>query len=290
MSKPHSNTDGFLSPRDGALRLRLLLSWRERLALQKRRHPGAERAARQEELKLRQQARRAIEETGERLQRALASGAPEGETVARLRHDIAQYNVLLKANASSDLGGFADLPLDDYPKELGVRVVERTYGLERDDFITIIASIIIIVVLCGGIAWYHLWRADVEVNIDRPGPRQVSIKFQNDSSFATHLVGPWPEGGVDLKRTDYGLALHCRAVGSEEFQDCTNLREAWTYQRRAISATKPVQVESGMAVTVILDTTQLERDYGSEIAEIRIDCGNPWRRRQFSFTEKLRDE
>ena len=290
MSKPHSNTDGLLSPRDGAQRLRLLLSWRERLALQKRRHPAAERAAQQEELKLRQQARRAIEETGERLQRALASGTPEGDTVARLRHDIAQYNVLLKANASSDLGGFADLPLDDYPKELGVRVVKRTYGLERDDFITIIASLIIIVVLCGGVAWYHLWRADVEVNIDRPGPRQVSIKFQNDSSFATQLVGPWPEGGVDLKRTDYGLALHCRAVGSEEFQDCTNLRDAWTYQRRAISATKPVQVESGMAVTVILDTTQLERDYGSEIAEIRIDCGNPWRRRQFSFTEKLRDE
>ena len=262
--------------------------------MQTRRQPGAERIAAREEKKLRQQARRAVEETGARLQAVLANPKADPrvaeEAVTRLRHDITQFNLLLKATSSSDLGGFADLPLDAYPGELGLQVRAGVMGLERDDVITIIASLIIMVVLCLGITWYHLWRAEVSVHIDRPGPRHVSIKLQNDSSFTVNLAGPWPEGGPALKRNDYGIALYCRAEGSEDFQDCTNLRDAWTYQRRAFSPTKPVPVESGTSVTALLDLTQLERAYGSEIAEVRIDCGNPWRHRQFSFTEVLRAE
>lgn len=290
MSKPRSKTEPLLSPREGARRLRLLLSWRERLALQSRRLPAAERKAAREEKNLRQQVRQAVEVTGERLQEALAEPRQPDEMLERLRHDIAQYNMLLKASASSELGGFADLPLDAYPKELGIRSVGVAVRLERDDFITIVASLVIMVVLCLGIAWYHLWRADLSAFIDRPSPRHVSIKLQNDSSFSVNLIGPWPDGGFELKRTDYGIALYCRAVGSDKFQDCTNLRDAWTYQRRAFSPSKPVSVEPGTSATALLDLTQLERAYGSEIAEVRIDCGSTWRHKLFSFTEKLRPE
>lgn len=241
-------------------------------------------------MRLRQDARKAIEATGVRLQEAFGAANASGEYLARLRHDIAQFNILLKANASSDLGGFADMPLDQYPAELGLELRATIMGLERDNFITIVAAAIITVVLCTSIAWYHLWRADVDFYIDRPGPRHVSIKFQNNSSFTTYLLGPWPEGGTDFRRYDYGLSLYCRARGAKDFQDCTNLREVWTYQRRALSPTKPIQVETGMAVTVMLDATQLERAYGREIAEIRIDCGNSWRRSMFSFTERLRED
>lgn len=290
MSKLPSKTEERLSPREGAQRLRLLLSWRERLALQSRRQPAAERLALREEKKLRQQARQAVEETGLLLQQALAEPDYAEEPLARLRHDIAQYNVLVKASSSSDLGGFADLPLEDYPRELGLVVIPRIWGLERDNFITIVFSLIVTVVLCSGVAWYHLWRAEVTFTIDRPDARHVSIKFQNNSSFATRLLGPWPDGGKELAHGNYGFTLYCRARDAEEFQDCTNLRDVWTYQRRGLSPTKPLSVESGTSVTVVLDTIQLEQSYGSEVVEVRIECGSPWRRRQFTFTERLRPE
>lgn len=290
MSKPRSKTEPLLSPREGARRLRLLLSWRERLALQSRRQPAAERRAAREEKALRLQIRQAIEETGIRLQEALTEPRQPDTTIERLRHDISQYNMLLKATDSSALGGFADLPLDDYARELGLRADGVAGRLERDDFITIISSLIIMVVLCLGIAWYHLWRADLNAYIDRPSPRQISIRLQNNSSFSVNLIGPWPEGGFKYGRGDYGLALYCRAVGSDKFQDCTNLREAWTYQRRAFSPSKPVPIEPGTSATAVLDLTQLERAYGSEVAEVRIDCGSTWRHRLFTFTEKLRQD
>ncbi len=279
-----------MSPRDGALRLRLLLSWQERLALQTKRRPRAERVAARELKALRQEARNAIETTGERLQRALAAQQPEGEEVVRLRHDIAQFNLLLKAKASQELGGFADLPLDQYPVELGLRVRGKSLGLDRDDFITIVVSLILMVLICGGIAWYHLWRAEVSFQISRPGPRHVAIEFQNHSSFTTYLVGPWPEGKAKFDHNDFGLALHCRAAGAEKFQDCTNLRDVWTYQRRTLSPAKPIQVESGMSVVVVLDLTRLESAYGMPIAEIRVDCGTAWRRTRYTFTETIRTE
>jgi len=279
-----------MSPRDGALRLRLLLSWQERLALQTKRRPQAERVAAKEVKALRQEARSAIEATGERLQRALAAQQPEGDEVMRLRHDIAQFNLLLKANASQELGGFADLPLDQYPVELGLPVRRKRYGLDRDDFITIFVSIILMVSICGGIAWYHLWRAEVAFHISRPGPRHVAIEFQNHSSFTTYLVGPWPEGKAKFDHNDFGLTLHCRAAGAEEFQDCTNLRDVWTYQRRTLSPAKPIQVESGMSVVVVLDLTRLESAYGMPIAEVRVDCGTTWRRARYTFTETIRTE
>lgn len=279
-----------MSPRDGALRLRLLLSWQERLALQTKRQPNAERAAAKEVSALRQKARNAIEAAGERLQRALAGHQPEGEEVVRLRHEIAQFNLLLKATASQELGGFADFPLAQYPVELGIQVRRKTAGLERDDFITIVVSLVLMVAICGGIAWYHLWRAEVSFHISRPGPRHVAIEFQNHSSFTTYLVGPWPEGKSAFDYDDFGLTLHCRAVGAEKFQDCTNLRDVWTYQRRTLSSAKPIQVESGMSVVVVLDLTRLESAYGTPIAEVRVDCGTTWRRARYAFTETIRPE
>ena len=279
-----------MSPRDGALRLRLLLSWQERLALQSKRRPQEERTAARELKALRQEARHAIEATGERLQHALAGQGADGDEVMRLRHDIAQFNLLLKAGTSQELGGFADLPLEQYPLELGLQVSRKRYGLERDDFITIVVSIILMVSICGGIAWFHLWRAEVAFNISRPGPRHVAIEFQNHSSFTTYLVGPWPEVKMAYDHNDFGLTLHCRAAGTENFQDCTNLRDVWTYQRRTLSPAKPIQVESGMSVVVVLDLTRLESAYGAPIAEVRVDCGTTWRRARYTFTETIRSE
>jgi hypothetical protein len=239
---------------------------------------------------LRQEVRGAVEATGERLQRALAGEQSNGDEVTRLRHDITQFNMLLKATASQELGGFADLPLDQYPVELGLRVRGSNFKLDRDDFITVVVSVVLMIFICGGIAWYHLWRAEVFFQISRPGPRLVAIEFQNHSSFTTYLVGPWPEGRADFDHNDFGLTLHCRAAGAEEFQDCTNLRDVWTYQRRTLSPAKPIQVESGMSVVVVLDLTRLESAYGMPIAEVRVDCGSAWRRARFSFTETIRNE
>lgn len=281
-----------MNPRETAERMRLLLSWKERLQLQSSGNRVALRRVDRELRRMRQWIRGDVEAAGALLQARLAEGSTGAtpDDLDQLRHQIAQGNFLLKANSSADLGGFADLPLDGYPQALGFPVEKRVLGLQRDDFITIVAALFIGTGLCLTIAWYNLWRTELAFHIDRPGPRNVTIRLQNNSSFPIHFVGPWPDAGIELPPRAFGLSLACRPVGSDDLQDCTNLREVWSYQRQALSTRKPVAVESGTSATLVLDLNQLEEAYGEEIAEIQIDCGSPWRKRIARFVETVRPQ
>lgn len=279
-----------LTPRDAAGRLRLLYSWEAALT-QSGSAPSEARSRKviqREARRLRRSVQAHLERLGKDLQRVFAADqARPGnlvieEKLARLRHEIRQFNHVLKATGADDLGGMVELPLDHYPVELGLGR-DAVLRLDRDDFITLAAAAAIIIVACLSITWYSLWREDVTFSMERPSPGQVAIHFRNDSSFVASLYGPWPESEAGLEKRSYGMRLLCRTSGMDEFQDCTNIREAWGYQGQVIAPQKPVQVDTGVAVTVVLHVSVLEKAYGDPVEAIRIECGNRKNRDDVTF-------
>jgi len=288
-SEQHSTSDAVPTARAVAQRLQLLLSWKERLALQTGRNRAVERQVDAALLEARKAIRAGVEHAGIQLQSGIASGVDPAR-LDRFRHAIAQGNLLLKVNTSADLGGFVDLPLAEYPTATGVKLESRIIGLTRDDFFTILATLIIAPTVCLAIAWYYLWRVEVEFFIDRPSPRHVTIRLQNNSSLGVEFLGAWPESDAELPTRAYGVSLYCRTTGEKSFQECTNLREVWSYQRQALSTRRPLAVEAGTFATITLDLDQLQQLYGAEIKDIRIDCGSPWRKRLATFTEPIQPQ
>lgn len=209
------------------------------------------------------------------------------EKLDKLRHDIQQWTQVSKAKHSEDLGGMVELPLDHYPVELGLGRAGSGLQLEREDFITLGVAAAIIVVSCLAITWYNLWREDVDFALSGPAKGQIAVTFRNDSSFTANFFGPWPESDAGLPRHSYGVQLYCRPADGKEFQDCTSIREVWGYQGQVISPIKPVQVEPGVEVTIILLVPALEKIYGSPIAELKITAGNRGDRGDFKFTVPL---
>lgn len=293
MSKQHSKRRDSppLKARGIAERLRLLYSWQESLAAQSgTRRGGAARRAAAEIAATRKHVRAEIERRGEELQRVFQADQQRPgnlviqEKLGQLRHQIQQLSVVLKARSAAELGGFIELPLEHYPVELGLGRSVAGIRFERDDFITLVVAAIIIVISCLTITWYHLWREDVAFGVDQPGPDRVAVHFQNDSSFVAHFYGPWPESEAGLAARSYGVRLYCRPAGGETFQDCTSIRDVWRYQGQPISPLKPIQVETGVAVTIHLRLDELERVYGAAVEAVRIECGNRGNQDDFSYT------
>ena len=297
MSKQPSTHSDPIKARYVAERLRLLYSWRESLnaggAPLPRVKAAADRLATREIAAARQQAHAEIERLAGELQNVLAAEQRRRgnlvieEKLGQIRHEIGQFNWLFKAESSAGLGGMVELPLEHYPVELGLHRPLAGLQMERDDFITLGAAAIFIVASCLAITWYHLWREDVTFSLDRPGPRQIAVIFRNDSSFVASFYGPWPDSDAGLEKHGYGVRLYARSAGSDSFQECTSIREAWSYQGQPISPLKPIQVESGVTVTVLLDIPTLKKVYGDTVGEVRITCGNRHDRGDFSFTESL---
>lgn len=297
MSKQRSQNKLPPTAREAAQRLQLLYSWRE--SLQARDHKrvrdrAAARRAQREIDVTRKRVQDEITRVGEELRRVFEADQQRPgnlvieEKLGQLRHTIHQLTQVLKAGASGDLGGFVQMPLEHYPVELGLGRAPAGIRLERDDFITLTVAAAIIVIGCLAITWYKLWREDVNYTVERPAADRIALHFKNDSSFVAQFHGPWPESDTALERRSYGLRLYCRAEGAEDFQDCTSIREAWRYQGQMISPLKPVQVETGVAVTIHLHLDELEKLYGAPVEELRIACGNRRNRNDYSFSLDLR--
>lgn len=295
MSKQHSNSNRPIPVRELAQRLRLLYSWQEALALYGDRplRAGAatERRVQNAIAESLQAARMALDSRASDLRQVIRADQERPgnlvieEKLEQLRHEITQYNWLLKAKSSADLGGMVEFPLEHYPVELGMERAPGQFQLERDDFITLAASALIIVVSCLAITWYNLWRQDVAFTVERADAAHVAVHFSNSSNFATQLYGPWPQSDVGLDGQSFGVKVFCRAVGASDFQDATSLRDAWSYQGQPISPLKPIQVEAGLSVAILLDLENLETLYGAPLEEIRITGGNRRNREQFEFHE-----
>jgi len=257
-------------------------------------HQKSRRRARQEIRCTRQLVQDEVARLGTELQRVFAADqARPGnlvieEKLGQLRHAVRQFNQVLKAERADDLGGLVELPLEHYPVELGLGQ-NGPFQLERDDFITLGVAAAVILVSCFAIAWYNLWREEVTFNVDRPADNQVAIIFRNDSSFVAQFYGPWPDSDSGLDKHSYGLRLLCRTEQMDSFQDCTSIRDAWGYQGQVISPLKPVQVDTGLAVTVLLHIPALEKAYGDTIAAVQIECGNRRNRDAYVFTVNLHE-
>lgn len=274
-----------------AQRLCFLLSWQEALSRTPHSEPFAGRAYRKRANKavarLREEARTDIANAGEELQARVARG-DSGESVDALRHRIQQLNHLLKAQTASDLGGHAAMTLEDY----AIAFPEDSPGpmgftpLDRRDYITIVVSIVVLVVTCLGLAWFHLWRVNIHFTLEPAGPDYLALQLSNEGQQPVAFIGSWSDFQA-LDGTTYGVAVHCQAVESDVFQPATEIGDIWIYQNEVMAPQRRVSVEPGVTITVLLDLRELEAAYGEPLAAVRLECGTPSNRRRAVFTHTI---
>jgi hypothetical protein len=275
-----------------AQRLCMLLSWQEKLGATPEAEAyagrGYRRLAERAVTKLRGEAQTAIEQAGSALQEEMASssGSPRAE---QLRHRIQQLNHLLKARRAEELGGPIAMSLEDYAETFGARK-STVYGftrLERTDYITIVTSIVLVSVICLGLTWYKLWRQDTSFAIAPAGADHVALTVKNDGQKAIEFIGSWPTVTDNLGPMSYGVSLHCKEQGAENFQPATSISEIWLYQNEVLAPRRYVAIEPGVSITVLLDLKALSSAYGAPLESLRLECGTLSRRRQVVFTQAL---
>ncbi len=276
-----------------AQRLRLLLSWKETLrrATPQESYGGRSyrKSAARATAELRKEAEAAVRKAGSQLQALIATDA-DGPAAAQLRHRIQQLNHLLKAETAADLGGPIAMTLEGYADAFGAkRSAAFTFTkLERQDHITIGVSIVLTLVICLGLGWYHLWRANTTFTLERADGDHLALHFRNDGQNSAAFVGPWSAvAAVASNGATYGVRLYCKPRDEDSFQPCTSIGDVWIYQNEVMSPQRRITVESGVSITVLLDIRALESAYGAPLEAVRLECGRSGQRPQAVFTQSL---
>lgn len=275
-----------------AQRLCLLLSWREALERAEANVPFANARYRQLADRniqaIRSEAETAIRETGGHLQAQMAAHADEA-ALAPIRHRIQQLNRLLKVRRSEELGGPVAMSLADYAAMFG----EKKPGpfqftrWERQDFITIGLSLVLMTALCLGLAWFQLWRAQIDFRIDTAGPGYLALFMENRGQHTASFVGSSSTAATPPTDLAYDVTLWCKAKGQDTFQPCTTPADVWVYNNQVLAPRRAVSVEAGVTVTLLLDLKALEKAYGEPLEAVRLECGLVGGRRQARFTHEV---
>jgi len=272
-----------------AQRLCFLLSWQEALSRTPQNEACAGRAYRKQAAQavaqLRGEARTAIQDAGAKLQ-ALMAQKNDGPEAAALRHRIGQLNHLLKATDAAHLGGPIAMTLEAYADAFGAKR-GGPLRLDRDDRITVAVALVLMVVICLGLAWFYLWRANTTFEIEPSGRDYLALHMANGGQRPVAFIGSWPDLMPDSDLPLYGVTLYCRPVGADAFQLSTAIGDVWIYQSEYLAPQRQLAVEPGVTITLLLDIRELESAYGEPLEAIRIECGTPRRRRQAVFTETV---
>jgi len=277
-----------------AQRLCLLLSWQEALQRSPEKEPfgGARyrRQAAQGIQAIRAEAEKAIQETATHLQAQMARNASEAD-LAPVRHRIQQLNRLLKVTRAEELGGPVAMPLPDYAATVG----EKKPGpfqftrWERQGFITIGLSLVLMTALCLGLAWFQLWRANVDFRIESAGAPYLALFMENKGQHTASFVGSAPTTSLADSELAYDVTIWCKALGQDSFQPCSAPGDVWIYNSEVLAPQRAVSVESGVTVTLLLDLDTLEKSYGEPLEAVRLECGLVDGRRQARFTHVVSD-
>ena len=275
-----------------AHRLCLLHSWQEALQRTAENVPyGGARFRRQAARGIqavRAEAEQAIQEAGSRLQAGMAQNASEAD-LAPIRHRIQQLNRLLKVNRAEELGGPVAMSLPDYAAALG----EKKPGplqftrWERQDFITIGLSVVLMTALCLGLAWFHLWRAQVDFRIEQAAPPYLALFMENNGQHTASFVGSGSLTAPQAGELAYDVTIYCKATGQDSFQPSIAPGDVWIYHNEVLTPRRPVTVETGVTVTLLLDLDALEKAYGEPLDAVRLECGPVSGRRQAKFTHEI---
>jgi len=304
---------------DRNARLRYALSYREKARSLSERVPPPSHAERAQLLidSLLDELRREIAALGEELLAALAeqsvlyqratagritaSKANERNreltvTIGRLRDAIAERHALLSAKGPAELGGFIDLPIEEYaaiitapgstetkkgtgilsaliedkPTIAGIQLKPTRLGL------VVWAACIVAAVLA---ASWHLgllhWggTAMLDVAAGKSSTDPVVITIRNNGRVPMEVYVPLPEGGVwrtegEAGNRVYGLRAWAREDGGREYRVLPASLDCWVRQTR-FDENPALVVAAGLTAQILFDSAKL-KTLGSAVQSLRI--------------------
>ena len=217
-------------------------------------------------------------------------------TIRRLRDAIAERNALLSAKSPVELGGFIDLPIEEYaaiithpestetrkgtgilsaliedkPTIAGIQLKPTRLGL------VVWAACIVAAVLatswCLGLLHWG-GTAMLEVTAGKSSTDPVLITIRNNGSVPMEVYVPLPEGGVwqterEARSRVYGLRAWAREDGGKEYRVLPASLDCWVRQTR-FDENPPLVVAPGLTAQVLFDPAKL-KTLGSAAQSLRI--------------------
>jgi len=252
--------------------VRLLLSWREQ-ALRNQgapEEPGAllEQFRRQGQQRLQFLAsalKAALRKQADCLKEAEAGGISERKAQQRLqrlteeinhhRAQITLYNRLLSAKSPEDLGGFINLPMDQYSRELTRSKKPAFTKLNRRDKRQAAAFLVLALLAVLAVAYWS--RAHGEVRFGAAAPHfpngKIHLRCQNNTSSEIFFHAPWGQSAEQQRfRADYGVEVLARSPGQNEYRLVPS-GDAWLYNSLPANPLEPIRVAPGLSIDGELD-------------------------------------
>lgn len=209
----------------------------------------------------------ALQEQAQLSKRLMTGGIPPAQAneqnrrltskIVGLREQIRDFNDLLSAANSTQLGGFVDLPLEDYSKKQAVQPLPSERTRRHVPIRTVLVSAVVVGVIYG----FGIPHGSSSLNLDvaKTAEGTLDIICRNDGTCPVPLCVPWPEAAALTPRgTAYGLAVYVREFGAAEYRLMSSSQEAWTYLGMPLREAAIIAVAPRQTITLTLAPRKLD--------------------------------
>ncbi|HNR35793.1 MAG TPA: hypothetical protein PKO36_11480 [Candidatus Hydrogenedentes bacterium] len=280
--------------------LQLAMAYRERAMAELQGQGGARlEQIRHESETLLAQVRAALmaelETRAAELRTAIGLPAPDSD-ISRIRHDIAVFNEILRAQRAEQLGQCMALPIEAYPpriQRLGERLgiwPAKARPAQRRRFTLAGIEILptrrgfAVWLICLAVAWtasaYYLGilRPFREIRMDASPPRNgiVHVACRNKHMRPVTLFVPGtPDMQAQESSVNYALVLYIREKPESEYRLMPPVPGAWSVQGKELHETTPVEIGPLMTCDLVLSLPKIRETINAPFTNARLVLVRP---------------
>lgn len=205
------------------------------------------------------------------------------KSIAEYDAAAATLRLIVNAETTGDLGGGADLPLEEYPRRLDLLpkparlFPEKLSPLQAN----IVAGVVMFALVLGVVVGIYWWRAapraEFTIGSEEVGSGFIRVECRNSGNRPLYLYVPWPGGrpepfpGMPGGKDSFGVLLFVRIEGEREFRLFESAEDIWKLRGDYLEDSGPVEVRGGSAVRVYLDVDRLKL-LGMSIEAVTLEC------------------
>ncbi|MBI1317697.1 MAG: hypothetical protein GC168_01965 [Candidatus Hydrogenedens sp.] len=179
------------------------------------------------------------------------------ERVERLRNEIGELNAILRAASSEELGGFAQHPIEEYPRRLGVIPEAKPKAVLDWNRISVISAIAV-VAACAFILYYTSMPQPSglsgALNLGADARLYLSVRNEGEYGWKLHVVPPSGPEELDYVQ----LLLFARETSDAPFRALPPKPGAWEYENRPIVGRPPISLPPTIEAHFTVDTAQAQ--------------------------------
>lgn len=220
-----------------------------------------------------------IEAHAEKLRHLLADEGTDARTkekIETVRLAIARLNLFLSAESPEVAGGYLDLPLDAYARELAVPAKPSPAPLiPMPPLWQWLAVALIGVIAWTAAQWYLTRGQDVrfDATLAADSPEHIAVQIANHQPLALEL----DLAAADVHETNnaWKIAVSIKADHAETFQLLPDCLEAWRYRGQPLHSDAPIEIPPRMSDVLALHTDTLRNRVAAQIRTIRLELISP---------------